>query len=370
MQPFRRLHALSGTATVEGIRVSDVPAAPDEMLIPSDVTLSVVIPAYNEEQRLGRTLTETLAYFHLQSYRHEIVVVDDGSKDRTVAIAEEFGQLSKGAVRVVRNPGNRGKGFAVRNGVLAATGDVVLFFDADLSTPLTEVPKVVGPIVRGESDVVIGSRRTAQRATQTALRRFIGGQFRRLRRALLGLSFHDTQCGFKAFGRDAALAVFSQQKISGFAFDVEVLLLAQEQGWRTLDRPVEWVHQEGSKVRPFVSSMQMLMELVKIRRQVQRRRHIRQETHAMVRVVATDWRAEDCQLADISAGGAFVRMEKPFPVGTEVTTFVPLPSGDMLPLLGQVVRTGYAPGQEGIGIAFLNASPEDVVKLESFIARL
>jgi glycosyltransferase involved in cell wall biosynthesis len=230
--------------------------------------LSIVIPAYNEEQRIGRTLTATFDFLDAQNYTSEVIVVDDGSHDRTVAVVSEFESRAGGRLRLLKNPGNRGKGYSVRHGMLEARGEIALFFDADLATPLSEVEKVIGPIAGNQYDVVFGSRalnRELIGERQSLLRELRGRGGNLVMRLLVGLNFMDTQCGFKAFRREAAQAVFPLQQIDGFGFDPEILFIAQKQGWRLLETPVRWNHVEGSKVTLFGSTIKVLAEVMKIR---------------------------------------------------------------------------------------------------------
>lgn len=232
--------------------------------------LSIVIPAYNEEVRLGKTLAETMAYLAAQDYPSEIIVVDDGSQDRTVEIAESFqsSTTEKTKLLVIKNPGNRGKGYAVRNGMLHANGEVQLFFDADLATPLDQIPKVIQPILGGEYDVVFGSRALSEaviEVEQSFLRQLRGRGGNLLIRLLTGMDIKDTQCGFKAFRRQAAQSVFPLQQVDGFGFDPEILFIANKQGWRWKEMPVVWRHIEGSKVTMFSASIHVFMEVLKIR---------------------------------------------------------------------------------------------------------
>ena len=230
--------------------------------------LSVVIPAYNEEQRIGRTLAETLDYLDAQSYTSEVIVVDDGSRDGTEAVALSFSSRARGRLRLLKNPGNRGKGYSVRNGMLHADGEILLFCDADLSTPPQEIAKVIGPIEENRYDVVFGSRAidtSLIEKHQSRLREAIGKTGNLILLVLTGLKFKDTQCGFKAFRRAAALASFSLQRIDGFGFDPEVLYIAQKQGWRLLETPVRWSHVEGSKLNAIGTPLKVLLEVSTIR---------------------------------------------------------------------------------------------------------
>jgi dolichyl-phosphate beta-glucosyltransferase len=231
--------------------------------------LSVVIPAYNEVRRIGPSLERVWNYLCANYGRggFEIIVVDDGSRDRTATLVEEF--TSRGPeIRLIRLPMNRGKGAAVRAGMVAAVGDAVLFSDADLSTPIEEVEPAL-KLIREGSDVVIGSRALAESqilTRQAPLRESLGRLFNRLIRAFLRIPFRDTQCGFKLFRREAAHAVFQRARIDGFAFDVETILIALELGYRVREMPVRWINDPESRVTLLRHPAQMLGDLWRIRR--------------------------------------------------------------------------------------------------------
>ena len=230
--------------------------------------LSIVIPAYNEEKRIGRTLDGTFDYLDAQSYDSEVLVVNDGSRDRTAEKVNEFISRASERLRLVENPGNRGKGYAVRNGMLQASGKIVLFYDADLATPTSEIAKVIKPIVENQFDVVFGSRALNHELIgnrQSFLRELRGRGGNLFLRATLGLDFRDTQCGFKAFRREAVQSIFKLQRIDGFGFDPEILFIGQKQGWRLLEMPVRWNHVEGSSVTLFGTTVKVLMEVSTIR---------------------------------------------------------------------------------------------------------
>lgn len=212
-------------------------------MIPS---LSIVIPAYNEESRLSATLERICEYLALEAPAFaEILVVDDGSRDRTAEMAARFP-----GVRVLSNPGNRGKGYSVRHGMLEARGEWTLFTDADLSTPLEELKKLWAAACAG-AEVAIGSRaldRALIGVRQPFLREASGRVFNLFMRAATGLPFHDTQCGFKLFRSCAARKIFALQMLDGFGFDVEVLFIARRLGYRVVEVPVRWNDVAGTKV--------------------------------------------------------------------------------------------------------------------------
>lgn len=227
--------------------------------------LSVVVPAFNEEQRLGPTLRAIIAHLDAVAPGAEILVVDDGSADRTVAIATEAA-ASWPRLRVIALGRNRGKGAAVRAGVLAARGRRVLFSDADLATPIEELGKLAARLDDGY-DVAIASRAVAGadiRVHQQAAREFMGRTFNVIVRALLLGGISDTQCGFKLFTRAAAHDLFSRATVDGFAFDVEVLLLARGR-YRVAEVPVVWRHVEESKVSPGTDAARMLVDVIRLR---------------------------------------------------------------------------------------------------------
>jgi glycosyltransferase involved in cell wall biosynthesis len=230
--------------------------------------ISIVIPAYNEQQRLGGSLEAVLRYLTSRPFdAHEALVVDDGSTDGTVAVVERF-QAAHPEVRLLRNPGNRGKGYSVRHGMLEATGDWVLFTDADLSAPIEELDKLLEACTRRQAAVAFGSRaldRSLIGIHQSPLREHAGRVFNLLVRLIAGLPFHDTQCGFKLFERRAAREIFRRQRIDRFGFDAEVLYLARKLGFRAIEVPVRWSHSEGTKVAMFRDSFNMFLDLARIR---------------------------------------------------------------------------------------------------------
>lgn len=228
--------------------------------------ISIVIPAYNEGARLGPTLDRVLDFVHQQNWDAEVIVVDDGSRDNTADLVRQYAQKN-GTVRLVQNPGNHGKGYSVRNGVLNAQGAIVLFTDADLSSPIEEAPKLLDAIQAG-ADVAIGSRwlRTElQTQRQSVARQIMGRAFNVLLRILLRLPFKDTQCGFKAFRRSAAKVLFPLQKIEGWGFDPEILFLACKLNLKVAEVPVVWAHDEGTRINPLADGSKMILEMMRIR---------------------------------------------------------------------------------------------------------
>jgi dolichyl-phosphate beta-glucosyltransferase len=222
--------------------------------------VSIVIPAFNEAERLPPTLAEIQRFAQSADFETEILVVDDGSSDRT------FEKVAAPA-RVIRHETNHGKGFAVRQGMLAATGDVRVFMDADLCVPLDYVRKVVERVAEGY-DLVIGSRNlpgAKVSAGNKAYRRALGRVFNACVRMLAIRDISDTQCGFKGFSRRAAEDLFARQTLDGYAFDVEVLFLARKLGYRILQLPVEWRDAEGSRIRLFLDGAKMLLDVLRVR---------------------------------------------------------------------------------------------------------
>jgi glycosyltransferase involved in cell wall biosynthesis len=229
---------------------------------------SVVIPCFNEEARIGETLRLTLDYLAANAPASELIVVNDGSTDATGTIARKILSETKTATRLLENFPNRGKGAAVRSGLLAAREPIGLFFDADLSTPLTQTPKLIDPIAKGEVDIAFGSRalnRSLIGIHQPWRREQAGRVFNLLVRVATGLPFWDTQCGFKAFRLDVCRPVLEAARINGFAFDVELLFLAYRAGLRIREIPVRWNHAQGSKVSFFRDSLRMLREVIALR---------------------------------------------------------------------------------------------------------
>jgi glycosyltransferase involved in cell wall biosynthesis len=229
---------------------------------------SVVIPCFNEERRVSETLRVTIEYLAANAPDSELIVVNDGSTDATATIARKILSEAKIATRLLENFPNRGKGAAVRTGLLAAREPIGLFSDADLSTPIEEAPKLIEPIANGEVDIAFGSRaldRSLIGIHQPWRREQAGRVFNLLVRVATGLPFWDTQCGFKAFRLDVCRPILEEARIDGFAFDVELLYLAHRAGLRIREIPVRWNHAEGSKVSFFKDSLRMLREVVALR---------------------------------------------------------------------------------------------------------
>ena len=231
--------------------------------------LSIIIPAYNEEKRLRRTLARIHDYLPVaqtQADNVEVIVVDDGSTDETVEVTRE-GMREMPYLRVISNGENRGKGYSVRRGMLEARGSVVLFTDADLSSPIEESEKLLAAIKTG-NDVAIGSRamdRSLIKVHQSRLREIAGIIFNGFVKLFTRLPFQDTQCGFKAFRREPSRIVFEQQRVEGFGFDPEILFLAQRHGLLTAEVPVRWAHDDATRVRVVRDSLQMFGDLLLIR---------------------------------------------------------------------------------------------------------
>ena len=227
---------------------------------------SLIIPAYNESARLGATLDRIFEFVARQSWSAEVIVVNDGSQDSTAELVRQYIQRIP-CLRLIENPGNRGKGYSVRNGVLHARGEILIFSDADLSSPIAEAEKLLQAL-QGGADVAIGSR-WARPETMTErqpiLRQLFGRIYNLLLRLLLGLKYRDTQCGLKAFTRRAALEVFSCQQIERWGFDPELLFLAQRRGLRVAEIPVSWAHDNRSKINPLLDGMKMFTEILRIR---------------------------------------------------------------------------------------------------------
>jgi dolichyl-phosphate beta-glucosyltransferase len=230
-------------------------------------SLSIVVPAYNEQSRLPETIRHIQEYLSRTEWLfHEILVVDDGSTDKTAEVAESFAETHSN-VRVLRSPGNRGKGYSVRHGMEEARGEWRLFTDADLSAPVEEIEKLWAAMQRDGSQVAIGSRaldRSLIGVHQPGMRESAGRVFNAVMRAVAGLQIADTQCGFKLFQGAAALEIFPRQTQDRFGFDVEILFIAKKHGYRISEVPVRWNHVEGSKVG-MLTGLHAFAELAAVR---------------------------------------------------------------------------------------------------------
>ena len=227
--------------------------------------LSIIIPSYNEELRLPATLGRIAEYIQSCGRETEVLVVDDGSKDGTAAVAEYF-QIKIPSLRVISNGVNRGKGYSVRHGIQEARGRITLFTDADLSAPIEEAGKLFDALET--NDIAIGSRaldRSLISVHESSFREFAGIVFNTIVRLILRLPFVDTQCGFKAFRRDRCKIIFEQQTIERFGFDPELLYLARHHGLRAVEIPVRWGHSPATKVSMMRDSVQMFLDVFAIR---------------------------------------------------------------------------------------------------------
>jgi len=228
--------------------------------------LSIVIPAYNESARIEGTLQGVMDCVERQGWDAEVLVVDDGSTDTTPDVVQRW-MTRYPRLQLIKNAGNRGKGFSVRNGLLQATGEIVMFTDADLSAPMEEAERLMAAIADG-ADVAIGSRwleKARQTIHQPLYRRFFGRCFNWVTRMVMGLPFRDTQCGFKAFKRSAAQVIFRLQRIERWGFDPEILFIAQKLGYDIREVPVTWGHDERSRMSYLKDGMKMLEEMAVIR---------------------------------------------------------------------------------------------------------
>jgi dolichyl-phosphate beta-glucosyltransferase len=227
--------------------------------------LSIIIPAYNEELRLPGTLEKIANFLRNEPISAEVLVVNDGSSDKTAAAAESFrGKIPQ--LRVLSNGANRGKGYSVRHGSLEARGRIALFTDADLSSPIEESRQLIAALKT--NDVAIGSRamdRSLIEVHESLFREFAGIIFNWIVRFILRLPFVDTQCGFKAFRRERCRILFEQQTIEGFGFDPELLYLARHHGLSTVEVPVRWAHSPATKVSMVRDSVQMFLDVFIIR---------------------------------------------------------------------------------------------------------
>jgi dolichyl-phosphate beta-glucosyltransferase len=230
------------------------------------VKLSVVVPSYNEEERIERSIKAMLEYFDAQNYSYEMLVVSDGSSDKTNEIVTEMAKAHPQLKLLGYSP-NRGKGYAVRYGMLKAEGEYVLFCDADLATPIEEIEKLWG-FVEGEYEVAIGSRPLKESnllVHQPWYREFLGRSFNMAVQLLAVRGIKDTQCGFKLFKRSASYEIFRLCRLNGFSFDIEVLFIARNLKYKIAEVPIRWAHQEGSKVKVFRDGMRMLRDILWLR---------------------------------------------------------------------------------------------------------
>ncbi|MCK4521213.1 MAG: glycosyltransferase family 2 protein [Nanoarchaeota archaeon] len=223
--------------------------------------LSVIIPAYNEEKRIGKTLERIISYLDSKKYSYEIIVVDDGSRDRTRDVVRGVRN-----VKINKKRKNMGKGYSVKEGMLIAKGDYLLFSDADLSTPIEELEKLMNYIKK--YDVIIGSRALKEsdiQIRQPFYREYMGKIFNFFVQILTVKGIRDTQCGFKLFTKKAAKEIFSKQKIDGFGFDVEVLFIARKKGFKIKEVPIVWRNSINTKVSPVKDSVRMFYDILKVR---------------------------------------------------------------------------------------------------------
>jgi len=226
--------------------------------------LSLIFPAYNEEFRISKSLDTAFEYLSKQSYSFEVIVVDDGSKDKTVEVVSRLNNDMK----IIKQPRNLGKGAAVRRGMLEANGTYRVFSDSDLSTPIYELEKLL-TILQNSTDVCIGSRgidSSLIKEHQPFYREFMGRFFNQIVQLYLLKGIKDTQCGFKGFKEKAAIDIFSNATLDGFSFDVEILFLARKLGYTIKEVAVEWFNDDRTTVDPFKDSIRMLFELIKIKR--------------------------------------------------------------------------------------------------------
>ena len=239
---------------------------PAEPSTDSPPHLSIVVPAFNEENRIRATLARMLEYFDSQGYSHDILVVDDGSTDSTIPIVKEVAG-GHDEVRILHYEGNHGKGYAVRYGITRAAGDFILFSDADLATPIEEVEHLFEALNQGH-EIAIGSRDipgSKLERHQSPIREMGGKLFNRCVQRIALPGIHDTQCGFKLFTHAAAHNIFNRCQIDNFSFDVEVLYLGRQLGYSIAEVPVRWAHQEGSKVRFLRDGLRMVRTLFRVK---------------------------------------------------------------------------------------------------------
>jgi len=243
-------------------------------------SFSIVIPAFNESVRIPATLKQVVDCVRKRGWAAEVIVVNDGSTDGTADVVRAFARDAP-EVRLIENPGNRGKGYSVRAGLLQALGDVVMFTDADLSSPIEEAERLLDAIAQG-ADIAIGSRwlgASRQTHRQPLYRQFFGRCFNAVTRAVMGLPFADTQCGFKAFTRHAAQTVFQLQTIERWGFDPEILFIALKRGFHVVEVPVSWGHDERTRMSYLKDGAKMLEDVATIRWNALRGRYGKQVEH-------------------------------------------------------------------------------------------
>ncbi|MCK5451490.1 MAG: glycosyltransferase family 2 protein [Candidatus Omnitrophica bacterium] len=229
--------------------------------------LSIVIPAYNEAMRIENTLSGIKSFMDNKKISYEVIVVDDGSTDETSKISKKSSLAKAGCLKVLKNDNNSGKGYSVKRGVDEASGELILFSDADMSTPIDEFDNLSKMLDDG-FDVVIGSRALGSSDViikQPFYRQTMGRIFNFVLHTLLGEKFKDTQCGFKLFTKNAAKNIFKEISIDGFAFDVEALSIARKYGYKIVEVGVKWENSNGSKVHPVLSSLEMLRDIIRVK---------------------------------------------------------------------------------------------------------
>jgi len=233
---------------------------------PAQPQYSIIVPAYNERARIGGTLERIVEHLKQQNWSAEIVVVNDGSRDDTNDVVSQYA-AEHPQIRLIQNPGNQGKGYAVRNGMLNARGQVLLFTDADLSSPISEAQKLFAALEKG-ADVAIGSRwldPSLQFQRQSLKRQLMSRTYNLFIRAVLTFPYRDTQCGFKAFTRRAAEIIFPLQRIKRWGFDAEILYLAHHRKLKVAEVPVAWGHDERSKIHPWRDGFYMGLDTLQVR---------------------------------------------------------------------------------------------------------
>jgi dolichyl-phosphate beta-glucosyltransferase len=234
--------------------------------VTDNLTCSIVIPAFNESSRILATLEAVVNCVRSRGWQAEILVVNDGSTDATAEIVRNFAASAR-EVRLIENPGNRGKGYSVRAGMLEAKASILMFTDSDLSAPIEEAERLFAALEAG-ADIAIGSRwleSGRQTHRQPLYRQFFGRCFNAVTRAVMGLPFADTQCGFKAFTRQAAMIVFPLQTIERWGFDPEILFIALKRGLRVKEVPVTWAHDERTRMSYLKDGVRMLQDIAIIR---------------------------------------------------------------------------------------------------------